>query len=475
MLITSRAQETWLGQVRRIGVGGLNRAEAAQYAGHLLAPYPAAQQRRERRSFGDLLDWLDGNPLAMRLTLPRVDTTDPSALLAALRGTTPLSAADAPDADRTTSLAASITYSYAHLTEQTRRLLPVVSLFHGVADEDVLAAFSAVEGVPGRFARISGDEWSAVLADAARVGLLTGLGGGMYEIHPALPGYLAAGWHAENPGGYNRERRASEQALCAACAQFSRWLTGQIASGDAGLAYAVLGLQRRTLGAMLGHSLDRRAWADAEDIIRALDTYWDTRGLSAEADAWADRILDGTVGPGQAPLEPARSLWLYATTTQATRQENDGQQDQAAQAYRRALAYLQGQPATGWTRANIAILYHQLGMTEQACGRLDEAEGWYRKSLPVNEELGRPSANGITYHQLGTIAQVRGRLNEAEEWYRSPHPVTGPGPYHLARLTRQLGMPALEETWREVTGQPLPQPVRDYITSQPDEQPAGEP
>jgi len=58
VLITSRAQEGWLGQVRRIPVGGLNRAEAAQYASDLLAPFPAAQRRRERRSFGELLDWL---------------------------------------------------------------------------------------------------------------------------------------------------------------------------------------------------------------------------------------------------------------------------------------------------------------------------------------------------------------------------------------------------------------------------------
>ena len=43
-----------------------------------------------------------------------------------------------------------------------------------------------------------------MLEDAARVGLLTGLGGGMYQIHPALPGYLAAGWQAENPAGYAR-------------------------------------------------------------------------------------------------------------------------------------------------------------------------------------------------------------------------------------------------------------------------------
>jgi hypothetical protein len=83
VIITSRAQEDWLGQIRRIPVGGLNRAEAAEYAGHLLAPYPAARERRERRSFGELLEWLNGHPLAMRLTLPRLrlSRSDPPSLM----------------------------------------------------------------------------------------------------------------------------------------------------------------------------------------------------------------------------------------------------------------------------------------------------------------------------------------------------------------------------------------------------------
>ena len=56
-----------------------------------------------------------------------------------------------------------------------------------------------------------------------------------------------------------------------------------------------------------------------------------------------------------------------------------------------------------------------------------------------------------------------------------PHPATGPGPGHLARLASQLGMPALEQAWQQVTGQPVPQPVRDYITSQLDQQPGDGP
>jgi tetratricopeptide (TPR) repeat protein len=599
VIITSRAQEDWLGQVRRIGVGGLNRAEAAEYAGYLLAPFPAARERRERRSFGELLEWLDGHPLAMRLTLPRLDTADPADLLAALRGTIPLPAADDPYAGRTTSLPASITYSYAHLAGPTRRLLPAVSLFHGVADEDLLTAFSAAQGAPDRFAGVSKQEWTAVLEDAARVGLLTGKGVGMYQIHPALPGYLAAGWHAGDPAGYGPEREACEQALCTACAAFSEWLTGQIESGDAALAYAVIGLQRRTLGAMLGHALDRHAWDDADSIVRALDKYWDTRGLGEEAAAWADRILDATAGHGQTPPGPASRLWLYTSIEQATRQKDAGQPDQARQTYQRALAYLQDQSETEWTRTNIAGIYRLLGMTAHDRGRLDEAEDWYRKALTIKEDLGNRPGMASSYHELGTTAYLRGRLDEAEDWYRKaltikedlgnrpgmaltygqlgitahmrglldeaedwyrkaltifeelgdrphmasayhelgitaqargrldqaedwyrkaltiaeelgnrpgmastyaqlgllaeereqaplalewnircvtlfdqfPSPLTGTGPAALARLTRQLGMPALQAAWQQITGQPVPQAVRDYITSHHDQDP----
>jgi tetratricopeptide (TPR) repeat protein len=639
VVITSRARESWVSEdwgseVHRVAVGGLNRAEAAEYAGMLLASFPSAQRHRERRSFGELLDWLDGHPLAMRLTLPRLHDTDPAELLAGLRGTAPLPADGQAGAGRLSSLGASITYSFAHLADPARRLLPALSLLADIADENVLMLFCAFEGVPARFAGISRQDWTAVLEDAARVGLLTGIGIGMYQIHPALPGYLAAAWHAEDPSGYVEERQAAERALRGACAAFSRWLTEQIESGNAALAYTLIGLERRTLGAMLGHALDQRAWEDASRIVRALDEYWDARGLGVEAAAWADRILAATAGPGQGPDAAAEPLWQYTLGIQANRQQTAGQADQAAQTYLQILTWQQGQPQTEWTRQSIAVTYHQLGITAQTRGRLDEADDWYRKSLAIKEELGNRTGMAgsyyqlgwtaqdrgrldeaedwyrkslaiaeelgdrvgvariyhqlgwtahdrgrldeaddwyrkslaikeelgnrrtiaityhalggtaqrrgrldeaedwyrkslaitdelgnrtgmaATYHQLGITAKIRGRLDEAEDWYRKsvaineelgnrphmaatysalgllaedrdqapqalawnircvtlfsdfPSPLTGTGPSALARLTQQLGLPALEAAWQEATGQPLPQPVHDWITSQ---------
>jgi tetratricopeptide (TPR) repeat protein len=271
---------------------------------------------------------------------------------------------------------------------------------------------------------------------------------------------------------------------------------------------------------MLGRALDHQAWDEASGIVRALGAYWDTRGLREEAAVWTD-ILDATAGPGQnTPIAgtPAGGLWLYTTTQRANRQHGAGQLDQAEQTYQQALAYLQDQPETEWIRSSISVIYHQLGMTAQDRGRLDEADDWCRKSLTIKEEFGNHISEASTY-QLGLIAQDRERLDEADDWYRKalaieeeldsrlymartyvqlgslaedqgrallaltwnircvtlfdefPSPLTRTGPSTLVRLTRQLGLPALEETWQQVTGQPLPQAVRDYVTSHQDEQP----
>ena len=79
----------------------------------------------------------------------------------------------------------------------------------------------------------------------------------------------------------------------------------------------------------------------------------------------------------------------------------------------------------------------------------------------------------LSYAQLGLLTEDQAQARQALAWNircvtlfdEFPSPATGSAPAALARLTRQLGMPALEEAWRKVTGQAVPQAVRDYITS----------
>ncbi|WP_239101859.1 CHAT domain-containing tetratricopeptide repeat protein, partial [Microbispora amethystogenes] len=452
ILITSRTPETWLGpELRRIEVGGLSEDEAIDHADHLLLPFPNSRRRRQRPAFAELMEWLDGYPLAMRLVLPHLDGTGPDILLAALQGTAPLPGSD--DGDRTTSLSAGVAYSFTHLPPDDQQALAAVALFHGVASANVLATMSLVPEAPAQFRGRSLDDWGRVLDRATAVGLLTSLGHGMYRIHPALPAHLIDRWRLDHPDGFDKQHAAATRALLDAYAALSQWLGQQISRGNAQLAIAVIDLQRRSLGSMLVHALDHQLWQHAQAIIEPLNEYWDFRGLREEAQGWADRIRDALETPDGTPPSldtDAGGLWLFIVGSEANRQLRAHRLDHAQNT---CLAILQAlQQQTPQPLSHIAGAHHQLGMLAQGRGRLDEAEDWYRKSLAIKEEIGDQPGIAATYHQLGMVAQDRGRLDEAEDWSRKSLAIkeeigNQPGmasSYHL------LGMVAQEQgRWDE--------------------------
>ncbi len=57
-------------------------------------------------------------------------------------------------------------------------------------------------------------------------------------------------------------------------------------------------------------------------------------------------------------------------------------------------------------------------MIYQTRGELDEAEALHRKSLALDEELGRKEGMASDYNNLGLIYQDRGELDEAEAMFR---------------------------------------------------------
>lgn len=118
-------------------------------------------------------------------------------------------------------------------------------------------------------------------------------------------------------------------------------------------------------------------------------------------------------------------------------------------------------------------------MTAQDRGHLDQADNWYRQSLTIKEELGDRPGMALTYAQLGLLAEARAQAMVALEWDiraiilfdEFPSRFTGTAPTALVRLARKLGIPALETAWQHITGGPLPQHVRDYVTSHRDDKP----
>jgi len=163
LIITSRTPEDWLGEVRRVELGGLSAGEAGEMADEVLKPYPVARERRKDKTYAELMEWLNGHPLSLRLLLPQLEQAAPGQLLATLRGEAGSLPLGFAGEGRLASLGASVKYSFDHLDEGVRQALPAVALFEGVADEGVLAQFSQAEGVPGRFGGVGKAAWSARL------------------------------------------------------------------------------------------------------------------------------------------------------------------------------------------------------------------------------------------------------------------------------------------------------------------------
>lgn len=449
VLLTSRTPEAWLGDVGRLQVGGLAAADRTDYADLLIGSDPAARSRRGDRAFGELLEWLAGHPLSMRLVLPHLATTDAATLLAGLQGTEPLPVTADREESRTTSLAASITYSFDHLTPPERTLLTAVALFQGVADVDALAAFSAVEGVPERFAGADRDKWVAVLDRAAELGLLASIGAGMYEIHPALPAFLTALWQAEPSNDHTTEFTRSVDALTTAYAQFAEWLHKQIETGDAALAYTIIDLQRRTIGHLLGHAITVSAWRKVQILMEVMNRYWDSRGLRIEAERWSDLILTAleeySDRSSSALANDAATLRLFIIISDASRRLLDGEPDEAQRVYHEQLKALEQQGSSDPEQQHhMAVITHQLGVLAETRGQLDEAEFWYLRSIEIEKELDNRWGEAASYHQLGHLSELRGDLDQAERRYHEARAIfeeLGDKPSQ-ARTYHQLGVVA---------------------------------
>jgi tetratricopeptide (TPR) repeat protein/tRNA A37 threonylcarbamoyladenosine biosynthesis protein TsaE len=442
VIVTSRTDESWLGNLRRIPVAGLQTAEAVEYAEQLLAACPAAAPRRARPVFGELLERLDGHPLAMRLVLPHLQTTEPETLVAALGGVGEMPGGAGGGGGRMTSLAASVAYSFDHLPAAGGRLLVVLCLLYGVADTDTLTLFSQTSEAPERFKGATKQSWGDALENATAVGLLSRLGEGMYRIVPAVPAFVAARWRDEEPADYDRQRRAATVSLIEAYAARCARLLHEIRGGDADMAYTVIGIQRRTLGAVLGLALDAELWEQAQAIVEPLDEYWDDRGLYEEAGAWVARVRAAIKSPGRTvpPVEdPAGSLWLFLVGSQANRELRAGNLEQSESTYRDIIEMLRTQPPSQLQQRGLAAAYTSLGYASQHRGHLEDAEGWYRQSFDIEEELGDRAGLAGTYFQLGRVAQLRGQLDHAEDQFRHSLAIK----IDLVRMSTQIGPTAL--------------------------------
>jgi len=93
-----------------------------------------------------------------------------------------------------------------------------------------------------------------------------------------------------------------------------------------------------------------------------------------------------------------------------------------------------------------AITYGQLGIVSEERRDFDTAEKWHKQSLEIHLRHGNEHHAAITYHQLGVITTERGDFDGAEKWYKQSLEIKlRQGNEHGAAITyHQLGRIAEE-------------------------------
>ena len=463
MIITSRSDEEWLETTNRyeIPLGGLQGEERWDYCEVILRDLGLTIDRKDA-DLVTLMDLLGGHPLAMRVILPRLAKQKAAALIQALQSNlTALGPSGDPAQDK---LFATLHFAEQSLPDDLRPLLVPLALHERFVDADYLEIMA--KQVDPSWTRARSTAFSAL----AVAGLLHDRGQGVFEMHPALTGFLRS---TRPPGASGESGERWSRAFVGLMGQLADQLAPQqlheqrgpfflhganfhVALGEAerlgmDLDYAML------VQSLAAHAQNTRNFQEAAHLFERLATSGKNHG-DAKIEAIACHQL-GMIAAGAARLREWRSSGTVSrwrsrrsrgtSTAQAITYHQLGmiaeeQRDfaSAEQWYRKALAIFEKQG----NEHGAASTYHQLGMIAEEQRDFASAEQWYRKALAIFEKQGDEHGAALTYHQLGMIAQEQRDFASAEQWYRKALAIKEKqGNEHGAAITyHQLGTLALQ-------------------------------
>ena len=437
VLLTSRSPEDWLDASNRfaVSIGGLRGEERWEYCSAILRDL-GLRVDREDGHLAELMDQLDGHPLAMRVLLPELERAPARELIS--RFASNLQAGSGDEDDKTEGkLFATLRFVQDGLPNELTPLLLPLSLHERFIDADHLEAMA--RQVDASWTRASIDGFLQTLGVA---GLVREVGQAVYDLHPLLTRYLRA------PGGPSPLTSPAAEPWRRAFVDVMGRLADALAPKKlheqrvpfqlfgASFRHAsshaeALGMQTavaalvQSLAAYAQNTHDYRA---AEELFHQYADVKRTQG-DAKGEAGAYHQL-GMIAQEQRDFATAET-WFKKSLAIF---EKQGNLHDAASTYHNLGAIAQEQrdfaTAETWFKKSLAIkekqgnlhgaaiTYHQLGMIAQEQRDFATAETWFKKSLAIKEKQGNLHGAAITYHQLGMIAQEQRDFATAETWFK---------------------------------------------------------
>ena len=432
VLTSRRPEDAYLSTLPvRLALRGLERSATAaaftQYA-HRFGSHgrlkKALKDEAGEQEFSELLNLLDGHPLATRVAAYRLRESDLKQVLESFRGSREqVSIPQAEASYRSISLEAMLDSMLERLSTEKKQALALLGLFEGTfAEQRFLDLFSHDKFPENVLADRSKGFLRQVLADGAELGLVERAENPkILRVIPGCQEALRAVWDQEVS---DADRVALEKHLCRFWAAMCRlYRTQAFEKGDMAREAIVFvlteeGKIRRALELCGKHDL----WDAAEQLLRLVLRVLEMIGRVKDVDhligRWLENVSDSKGSPKDSQNEDMVGIWRFLMGGLADRAMAYGSLDQAEAVHRSIIEALEKiDDPDKTTLSNLAVGYHQLGMVEEKRGNLDAAEKWYHKSLEIEEQLGNRPGMAGSYHQLGMVEEKRGNLDAAEKWY----------------------------------------------------------
>ena len=414
-LLASRSpSESWLTcPSTRYQLNGLNQHDRRDLAAAVLEK-SGVESGRVGADTLDLLDAVEGHPLACQVALPLLKEVPTSVLLGELRQRLAEFPDNLVEAGRDNFLTVLLEYSWSKMSHRSRTHLPFLALFQRRVMMDILTHITQEQ--PYRTAMSEELGWGAcrtLLRSALSAGFLEPISPSVYQIHPALPRFYGMKLGQQVPSAAIGRLESEFVRVYADTADY--FMESLYENQDAG-ATAVLA-EEGNLNQALGLALESGQWDNAQLLVQPLAQVYRMQKRIPELRRLRGQLLE-SVGQSADAAESAGAmdLWLYLLGTDVSESVDLGDLQRAEEFNQQLADYLTEQPEAE-TDPRAASVYHQFGAIALLRRQLDQAAGWFQRSLDIIEPGEDRAAVADDYFALGQVRQYQRLYTEAKDWY----------------------------------------------------------
>ena len=415
LLVSRRDHEAWLtvphGNYRLSGLVGPDRI----VMGTRLLEEAGADPVRLGPDYLEILDMVEGHPLAMEIALPLLKEVPSSVLAGELRSALDEHQAGADEEGRPGYLTVVMDHAFSRMTHRSRVHLPVLSLFRSRVMMDILTHITQ-EGQAYR--SVTGEQLGygacrTLLRTARSRGFLEPITPSVYQIHPSLPWFYGRNLYRQFSQSAIQQLEMEVVRVYADTADY--FMETLYENQDAGTT-AILA-EEGNITQALALSLEAGQWENAQLLVQPLAQVYRMQKRYPELRRLRRQLLETAgVTAEEAEETGGIQLWLYLMGTEASECIETREYDRADTLNKQLLEYLSNKE-DGETDPRTAAVFHQMGQVAQNRWQLEEAEELYTQSLAIIEDGEDQEPVADDYYGLGMVCQYRRRYTEAKEWF----------------------------------------------------------